>query len=91
MNITGLQKETHHERFRDLRYSRIRQRCHRRRFKPTEAEYLVRQASHALKTNLVTKDDLHTEIVTAKFDFLKWIIMALIARAGLIVALVKLL
>ncbi len=60
-------------------------------FEPTEAEYLARQASRALKTNLVTKDDLHTEIITAKFDLLKWIIMALIAQAGLVVALVKLL
>ena len=67
-------------------------------FEQREAEYLARQASHALKTNLATKadlhatkTDLHAEIVTAKFDLLKWIIMALVAQGGLVVALVKLL
>ena len=58
---------------------------------PQAAEYLARQASQVLKTNLVTKEDLRTEIVAAKFDLLKWIIMALIAQGGLVVALVKLL
>lgn len=58
-------------------------------FEPKEAEYLARQATQVLKTNLVTKDDLHTEIITAKFDLLKWIIMALVAQGGLVVALVK--
>ena len=60
-------------------------------FEQREAEYLARQATQVLKTNLATKDDLHTEIVTAKFDLLKWMIMALIAQGGLVVALVKLL
>lgn len=65
---------------------------------PPAAEFLARQASQALKTDLAIKADLHelearlqAAIVTAKFDLMKWIIMALIAQGGLIVALVKLL
>lgn len=58
---------------------------------PPAAEYLARQASQALKANLATKADLHAEVVTTKFDLLKWIIMALAAQAGFVVALVKLL
>ncbi len=51
-----------------------------------------------VKGAIATKADLHehearlqTAIVTAKFDLMKWIIMALIAQAGLVIALVKLL
>lgn len=44
-----------------------------------------------MSTDIATKDDLRTEIVTTQFDILKWIIMALVAQGGLIVALVKLL
>ncbi|MDE0145547.1 MAG: hypothetical protein OXI53_01660 [Nitrospira sp.] len=71
-------------------------------FEPAAAEFLARKASKALQTDLATKTDLDalesrlqtqivTAIVTAKFDLMKWIIMALIAQAGLVVALVKLL
>ena len=49
-------------------------------------------STHVIMTvSFPTKDNLHTEIVAAKFDLLKWIIMALIAQGGLVVALVKLL
>ncbi|MXX11703.1 MAG: DUF1640 domain-containing protein [Nitrospira sp. SB0667_bin_9] len=67
-------------------------------FEPAAAEFLARKASEALQTDLATKTDLdalesrlQTQIVTAKFDLMKWIITALIAQAGLVVALVKLL
>lgn len=65
---------------------------------PSAAEYLARKASEALKTDLATKADLdalesqlRAEIVTAKFDLLKGILVALVAQGGLVVALVKLL
>lgn len=58
----------------------------------------IKKVSKALQTDLATKTDLdalesrlQTQIVTAKFDLMKWIIMALIAQAGLVVTLVKLL
>ncbi len=67
-------------------------------FEPAAAEFLAQKASKALQTDLATKTDLdalesrlQTQIVTAKFDLLKWLIMALIAQGGLVVALVKLL
>ena len=63
---------------------------------PPAAEYLADKAAQALKSNLATKIDLQAlearlqaEIIAAKFDLLKWIVMALIAQGGLIVALVK--
>lgn len=40
---------------------------------------------------LVTKEDLRTEIVVAKFDLLKWIIMALVAQTGIVIASVGIL
>ena len=69
---------------------------------PDLAEALADEAAHALQTNIPTKNDLQTleirlqtrlqtEIVAAKFDLLKWIIMALITQGGVIVALIKLL
>ena len=61
-------------------------------FEPAAAEFLARKASKALQTDLdALESRLQTQIVTAKFDLMKWIIMALIAQAGLVVALVKLL
>ncbi len=67
-------------------------------FETKAAEFLARKASKVLQTDLATKTDLgalesrlQTQIVAAKFDLMKWIIMALIAQAGLVVTLVKLL
>ena len=41
-------------------------------------------------TALATKADLRAEIATAKFDLLKWILVALAAQGGLIVGLIAL-
>jgi len=40
---------------------------------------------------LVTKDYLRAEIESAKYDLIKWIAGLLLAQAGLVAALVKLL
>ena len=45
----------------------------------------------ATGTELVTKDYLKAEIETAKNDLIKWIAGLLLAQAGLVTALVKLL
>ena len=62
-----------------------------------EAECLARKACEALTPGLATNADLdalesrlQTRIVTANFDLMKWIIMALIVQGGRVVALVKL-
>lgn len=39
---------------------------------------------------LATKADLRAEIATAKFDLLKWILVALAAQGGLIVGFIAL-
>ena len=58
------------------------------------AEALADEQAQLVENKLATKEDirrLELKIETAKFDLLKWIIMALIAQGGLVVALVKLL
>ena len=56
-------------------------------FTEKHAEALADELVALLNTNLATKADLEA----VKADLLKWMIGALIAQAGLIVALVKLL
>ena len=65
---------------------------------PSIAEALAEEQAQLVENKLATKADLHelearlqTAIVTAKFDLLKWIIMALVVQGGLVVAFVKLL
>jgi len=53
---------------------------------PQAAEYLAHQVTQGLKTNLVSKENLRTEIVGAKYDLLKWIIVLLVAQGGLVIA-----
>ena len=58
------------------------------------AEALADEQAQLVENKLATKEDirrLELKIETAKFDLLKWLIMALIAQGGLVVALVKLL
>lgn len=62
-------------------------------FTPEQAEALVKVFSRTLSQELVTKDDLKTEVATLKVDMVRWIVGAiafnLLGTAGLIVTLIK--
>ena len=74
-------------------------------FTEKQAEALANEQAHLLNANLATKSDmlaiksdmlankadLEVKIETVKADLLKWMVMAMIAQGGLIVALVKVL
>lgn len=63
-------------------------------FTEKQAETLGEEQVALLNANLVTKADLaavRVDLAAVKADILKWLIGALIAQGGLIVALVKLL
>ena len=67
-------------------------------FTEKQAEALANEQVQLLNSNLATKTDilavqakLEARIETAKADLLKWILMAIIAQGGLVVALIKLL
>ena len=63
-------------------------------FTERQAETLAEEHVALLNANLATKADLaavRADIAAVKADLLKWLIGALIAQGGLIVALVKLL
>ena len=74
-------------------------------FTEKQAEALAKEQVQLLNTNLATKVDLQAvradlqavkaeleaKIEAAKFDLLKWMVMAMIAQGGLIVALLKML
>ncbi len=63
-------------------------------FTERQAETLADEHVALLNANLATKADLaavRTDLAAVKADLLKWLIGALIAQGGLIVALVKLL
>ena len=63
-------------------------------FTEKQAETLAEEQVAMLNANLVTKADLaavRVDLAAVKADILKWLIGALIAQGGLIVALVKLL
>ena len=55
------------------------------------AEAIAEAFSEATGTELVTKDYLRAEMEAAKSDMIKWMAGLLLAQAGLIAALVKLL
>lgn len=54
-------------------------------FTEKQAEALANEQVQLLNANLATKAD----VLAIKADLLKWMIMAMIAQGGLIVALVK--
>ena len=56
-----------------------------------QAEAIAEPFNDATGTELVTKDYLKAEIEAAKSDLIKWIAGLLLAQAGLVTALVKLL
>ena len=56
-------------------------------FTEAQAEVLADEQVNLLNSNLATKQDLES----VKADLLKWMIGALIAQGGVIVALIKLL
>ena len=65
-------------------------------FTEKQAEALANEQVQLLNANLATKADilavkadLEVKIETVKSDLLKWMVMAMIAQGGLIVALVK--
>jgi len=65
-------------------------------FTEKQAEALANEQVQLLNSNLATKADildikaeLEVKIETVKSDLLKWMVMAMIAQGGLIVALVK--
>ena len=63
-------------------------------FTEEQAETLAEEQATLLNANLVTKADLaavRVDLAAVKADILKWLVGALIAQGGLIVALVKLL
>ncbi len=63
-------------------------------FTERQAETLAEEHVALLNANLATKVDIarvEARIETAKADTLKWMIGAMVAQGGLIVALVKLL
>ena len=67
-------------------------------FTEKQAEVLADEQVNLLNSNLATKQDiislegrLKVEIANIKTELLKWMIGAMIAQAGLIVALIKLL
>ena len=58
---------------------------------PEQAEAIAEAFREAAGTELVTKDYLKAEIEAAKNDLIKWMAGLLLAQAGLVTALVKLL
>jgi hypothetical protein len=58
---------------------------------PEQAEAIAEAFAEATGADLVTKDDLKAEIEAAKNDLIKRIAGLLLAQAGLVTALVKLL
>jgi hypothetical protein len=58
---------------------------------PEHAEAISEALSEATGTELVTKDYLKAEMEAAKGEIIKWMAGLLLAQAGLITALVKLL
>ena len=58
---------------------------------PEHAEAMAEAFSDATGTELVTKDYLKAELEAAKNDLIKWMAGLLLAQAGLVTALVKLL
>ena len=58
---------------------------------PDQAEAITSAFAEATGSELVTKDDLRAEIESAKNDVIKWMAGLLLAQAGLVTALVKLL
>jgi hypothetical protein len=58
---------------------------------PEQAEAIAVAFSEATGTELVIKDYLKAEIEEAKNDLIKWMAGLLLAQAGLVTALVKLL
>jgi hypothetical protein len=58
---------------------------------PEQAEAITEAFAEATGTDLVTKDYLKAELEAAKNDLIKWIAGLLLAQAGLVTALVKLL
>ena len=63
-------------------------------FTEKQAEALANEQVHLLNSNLATKADImaiKADIQAAKVELLKWIVTAIIAQAGLVVALIKLL
>jgi len=58
---------------------------------PEQAEAIAEAFNEATGTELVTKDFLKAVIEAAKNDLIKWIAGLLLAQAGLVTALVKLL
>ena len=56
-----------------------------------QAEAIAEAFSEATSGELVTKDYLKAEVEAAKNDLIKWIAGLLLAQAGLVTALVKLL
>ncbi len=58
---------------------------------PQQAEAISEAFAEATGTELVTKDHLKAEIESAKNDLIKWMAGLLLAQAGLVTALVKLL
>lgn len=65
-------------------------------FTEKQAEALAHEQVQLLNANLATKADilaikaeLEVKIETVKGELLKWMVMAMIAQGGLIVALVK--
>ncbi len=63
-------------------------------FTEQQAEVLAEEQVNLLESNLATKTGLvavKADIATVKADLLKWMIGAMIAQGGMIVALLKLL
>jgi hypothetical protein len=58
---------------------------------PDQAEAITSAFAEATGSELVTKDYLRAEIESAKNDVIKWMAGLLLAQAGLVTALVKLL
>jgi len=58
---------------------------------PDQAEAIASAFAEAAGSELVTKDYLRAEIESAKNDLIKWMAGLLLAQAGLVTALVKLL
>jgi hypothetical protein len=58
---------------------------------PQQAEAISEAFAEATGIELVTKDHLKAEIEAAKNDLIKWMAGLLLAQAGLVTALVKLL
>lgn len=56
-----------------------------------QAEAIAEAFSEATSQELVTRDYLDSRLEATKYDILKWMAGALIAQAGLVAALVKML